>query len=240
MIGVTAGGDEGVGVGWQDAGFLRLLAGVDLDETGRAAVLFIHFTGQSGGQFGAVDGLHGVEKAHRVARLVGLQGADQMQFEIFDLGLERGPAGERLLHPIFAKQAVAGGDGGGDAVGRLHLADGDQAGGRRVAAGGAGGGGDPRRDGGQVAGDFAFHIGHFGPPPGYRALLLTLSGGGIQAGAAASALARAWQRPARSPRPAQMWQKASPFRSSGQDPPQPPRLCHLGYRCPHIGNRHRL
>ena len=77
----AAGGDEGVGVGRDDAGLLRLLAGVDLDIEPRAR-------GRRAGSprpglaasFGRSRRLDHVEEAHGLARLVGLQRADQAQF----------------------------------------------------------------------------------------------------------------------------------------------------------------
>jgi len=51
---VAAGAQEGLGLGAGDAGLLRLVAGVDLDQQGRAAALLAHRLGERGGEARAV------------------------------------------------------------------------------------------------------------------------------------------------------------------------------------------
>ena len=53
----------------------------------RGAALPRDFRRQSRGDRGPVEGVDDVEQRHRLARLVGLQRADQMQLEIGMLGL---------------------------------------------------------------------------------------------------------------------------------------------------------
>jgi hypothetical protein len=66
-------------------------------------------------------------------------------------GPAAGPAALRLLHPVLAEDALAGGEGGVDGLGRLGLGDGGQGDGGRVAADRAGDGVDARPHGGDRA-----------------------------------------------------------------------------------------
>ena len=85
------------------------------------------------------------KKAHRLARLVGLQRADQAQ-------LQRppalAPAGHRLLHPVLAEHPLAGRQHRRDALPGLLLGDRDQGDLGRIAAGGLRRAGDPGQNGG--------------------------------------------------------------------------------------------
>ena len=84
LVDVAAGGDEGIDVVRQDAGLLRLLAGVDLDVAVGPPAGAFHFLGERRGQPLAVDRLDDVEQGHGIARLVGLQRTDQVQLEVGD------------------------------------------------------------------------------------------------------------------------------------------------------------
>ena len=70
--------DEAVGIGAGDAGLLRFIAGIDLDQQARLAVFFGHGGGDGIGQFGAVEGLDHIRQPHGVAGLVGLQATDNV------------------------------------------------------------------------------------------------------------------------------------------------------------------
>ena len=122
----AAFGDERVGVVDGASGLLILVAGVHLNEDVRAAPDFFGDAGDGAGQFGAVDGVNGVEKLHRGAGLVGLQRADQVKLDIVEFLTEGGPFALRFLHAVFAEDAVAFIEDGFDAVERLNLADGDE------------------------------------------------------------------------------------------------------------------
>ena len=105
---VAAGGDELVGPGREDSGLLGFFAGVDLDQTGGASARPIHLAGESGGELRPVHGLYRVEQRDRIARLVGLERADQVQRGVGSGLAERRPLGLRLLHPVLAEGSVTG------------------------------------------------------------------------------------------------------------------------------------
>ena len=78
-IGVAARSDKIIGVRRRDAGLLRLLAGVELHEQIRPAILLRDFLGQRFANARAVHRMDGIEQRDRFLGLVGLQRADQMQ-----------------------------------------------------------------------------------------------------------------------------------------------------------------
>ena len=82
--------------------------------------------GKLGGDLFAVDGLDAVEQRHRLLRLVGLQRADQVQFDVGEFLLQRRPFALRFLHAVFAEDALAGLDDRTDVGGLEGLRDGDQ------------------------------------------------------------------------------------------------------------------
>ena len=67
-----------------------------------------------------------IEQRHRLIRLVRLQPADEVQFDIGVRGAQIGPLGLRLLHPVLAEHALAGVNQRQDRLGALGLADRDQ------------------------------------------------------------------------------------------------------------------
>ena len=77
-------------------------------------------------------------------RLVRLQRADQMQFEIAVAGHQRRPLGLGLLHPVFAEYALAGGNHRLDRVGAERLRHRHQRHACRIATGVAAGARDFR------------------------------------------------------------------------------------------------
>ena len=91
----------------------------------------VDFARERRGDFFPVDRLDHVERLDRLARLVALQGSDQMKL---DRLAERGgarpqvpPFGNRLLHAVLAEAGLAGDrDRGPDLVGRKGLGDGDE------------------------------------------------------------------------------------------------------------------
>src|SRR5260370_278400 len=89
------------------ARLLRFLAGIDLDIAIRSAAQPRHFLGERGRQPLAVDRLDDVEQRHRLARLVGLQGADQVQIEVGIFRLQRREFLLRLLHAGLAEDTLA-------------------------------------------------------------------------------------------------------------------------------------
>ena len=120
-VAVAAGGEKSVGVLRLHAGLLRLRAGIDLDEEKRTARLRRGLLGQRRGEARPVDRMDGIEQRHRLSRLVRLQRADQMQFEIAVAGAQRRPLGLGFLHPVFAEHALAGGNDRLDRIGAEGL-----------------------------------------------------------------------------------------------------------------------
>jgi hypothetical protein len=118
-----------------DAGLLLLQPGIDLDVEARAPALLVHLLGQFPGDLFAVDRLDDVEQRHRLLGLVGLQRADQMQFDVGEFRLQRRPFALRLLHPVFAEDALAGLDHRADVILAESLGDGDQRDRARLAPG---------------------------------------------------------------------------------------------------------
>ena len=82
--------------------------------------------GQFLGQAGAVNGVDGVEQFDGNLGLVGLQRANHMHLHRAKAVAQIGPFGLRLLHIVFAKDPVAGGQHLFNAVQRLHLGHSDQ------------------------------------------------------------------------------------------------------------------
>ena len=72
----------------QNARLLRFGAGIDLDIKAGVARGFLNFRGERLGDLFAVHRLDHVEKEDRVMRFIGLQRADEMQFEARMVRLE--------------------------------------------------------------------------------------------------------------------------------------------------------
>ncbi len=139
-------GQQSGQVGNRAAAFLRFLADVDLDEARHLPPRLVHRAGERGQQRGAVERVDTVEQRHGIVRLVRLELPDQMEFDSRKFFAQRGPFALRLLHPVLAEHALAGGDQRADRLGRASLGNRDQRHRVRLAAGDAGGGGDPLAD----------------------------------------------------------------------------------------------
>ena len=149
----NAGADEDVGFGGGDAGFLGFVADIDLDqEVGDAAdALGRRLDGI--GEAWPVKGFDGVGGTDGVGGLVGLQRADEVEAEIWMVRSERREFGGGLLDAIFAKNGLAGLEGGGNGFGGVRLADGDEGDVGWGAASAGGGRGDAGVDAGEGRGD---------------------------------------------------------------------------------------
>jgi hypothetical protein len=123
------------GLAHGDAGLLRLVAGVHLDEQLQHAAGARHFVRDRIGDFRPIYGLDGVEQRHRVAGLVGLQRPDQMQLDVREALAQRGPFALGLLHAVLAEGALASLDDGEDVLGAEGLAHRDEVDVTRIAAG---------------------------------------------------------------------------------------------------------
>lgn len=122
----AAFGDQGVRVVNGAARLLILVTGVYLNEEVGARTSLLRDAGDGAGEFGAVDGVDGVEQLHRGAGFVGLQGADQVEVDVVKALAKGGPFALRLLHPVFTEDAMALFQHGLDPVQGLDLADGNQ------------------------------------------------------------------------------------------------------------------
>src|SRR5690606_3287787 len=109
-----------------DAGLLLFEPGIDLHVEARRLTLLLDLLRQFSGDLLTVDGFDDVEKGQRFLRLVGLQGADQMEFQIGEVLAQRRPFRLRLLHPVLAEDALSRLDDGADVVGPKGLGDGDE------------------------------------------------------------------------------------------------------------------
>ena len=130
-ISLAAERDKGVGVLGKDARLLPFASSVDLDKQARAFADPVDFAGERHGDFFPVDRLDHVERLDCLARLVALQGPDQMKLD--RLAERRGarpqvpPFGDRLLHAVLTEASLAGDCyRRPDLVGRECLGDGDE------------------------------------------------------------------------------------------------------------------
>ena len=146
-------GDESIGLVRQNPGFLGFGADIHFDETGNTPVLPLHFLGQSGGEFGPVEGFDHVEQRHRLFDLVGLEGADEMQGQVWETGLKGGKFPLRLLHPVLAENPLAGGKRRLDRGGGVGFRNSNELDGGRIAAGTPRGGGHARFQRGKIGGN---------------------------------------------------------------------------------------
>lgn len=122
----TDGGDEGVGLGRDDARLLGLLARIDLNQDARPPARRHGGSSQGAGQPFPVKGLDHVEQVERLSGLVGLQRSDQAKFQAGQVAAPVGPATFGLLNPIFAEHPLAGAQRGLNRRVRLLLGNGGQ------------------------------------------------------------------------------------------------------------------
>src|SRR4029077_1802758 len=155
---VAAIGDERIGVGRQDAGFLRFLAGIDLDVARQMPPAPFHLARQRLGQARPVDRLDDIAMRDRVLDLVGLQRPDQMQGQIGKFAAQAGKLGDRLLYPVLAEDPLAGLQRGTHAARRVGLADRDE----RYRIGRPGGGPRGALDAGTRRGEVGGNLIHNG------------------------------------------------------------------------------
>ena len=126
----------------RNARLLRLLARIDLQIAARQRLPLGALGDQRARQLFPIDGLDHVEEGDRVGDLVGLQRTDEVELEIGKALLQRRIFPGRLLHAVFAEQAMAGAERRLDAIGPVRLADRDQRHRRGIASHRGGGGRD--------------------------------------------------------------------------------------------------
>ena len=118
-----AGGDEGVGFGGRDAGFLGFVADIDLDEQVGEAAGFLRGGIERVGEAEAIEAFDDVGEADGVFGLVGLQGADEVQAQAGGGFAQAGEFAGGFLDAVFAEDELAGGDGGADGLDRVGFGD---------------------------------------------------------------------------------------------------------------------
>ena len=131
---VAAEANKRIRLARQNAGLLRLLAGVHLHEQARALAGAFHFLGKRRRDLRPVDAMDHIEQLDRVAHLVRLKRADEMQLETGMALLQRRPLCLRLLHAVLAEAALAARNRLLDRVLWHGLADGDELHRFRIAA----------------------------------------------------------------------------------------------------------
>ena len=132
----TALVEEAVERGRRNAALLRLVACIDLHETGKRPARPVELARQRCSKAGPVHRLNHVEQPHRRPDLVRLQPADQVQPDIGEPFPERRPAHFRLLYAVLAKEPVPRRQRTRDPRLRLQLRHSDQPDGGRVSPGG--------------------------------------------------------------------------------------------------------
>src|SRR5215469_9885347 len=115
--------DEPVRFGRHDAGLLRFLAGVYLDQARWAAPAALHLSGQSLREPQPVDALDHVKSRDGVACLVGLKRADQVKRQVGKLLAQLWVFCLRLLHSVLPENAMSRGQHLPNARRRVGLAD---------------------------------------------------------------------------------------------------------------------
>src|SRR6185312_8740678 len=115
-ISFSASLDESVRFNRDDAGFLRLFAGIDLHQEFGAAALTLDLVGQGPREFRPIEAIDGVEERHRIGCLITLERADEAKLQIAKPGAARTPTIPRFADAVFAKHKLAGAQHGIDAI----------------------------------------------------------------------------------------------------------------------------
>ena len=92
---------------WRNARFLFFKPGVDLNIELGGLVLLFDFCCESCGDLFTVNGFYDIEKGDGISGLVGLQWADEMQFNAGIIFAQSRPFGLCFLNAIFAEHALA-------------------------------------------------------------------------------------------------------------------------------------
>jgi hypothetical protein len=168
---VSARGDEGIRFYRKNTSFLRFFPRVDLDvKYGRGGVRARALHGQLGREAGAIEGFDHIKQGKGIRDLVGLERANQMQFNIGVALTKVRPFSGSFLNPIFTKHAMAGLKRRRDRVNTVTLANSDQCYRLRITARGFRRPHDARTDRGQISRDVMMirrrgNIGHSGRTP---------------------------------------------------------------------------
>ena len=116
---IPRGTDEGICLCPRAAGFLRFIAGIHLNEDIGPAPLSGHRLGQGLGQFGPIQAFDHIRDPDRIARLIGLQPANDMQTKIRLAGPEGGEFLGGFLDAVFTKNLLASRKGRHNGLSRM-------------------------------------------------------------------------------------------------------------------------
>lgn len=113
------GGNEGIGVSGRDAGLLRFIPDIDLDQQVGRPAFTLDGVGNRVGEFWPVQHINHIGNANRVTRLVGLQPADDVQPHARMGCAQGGEFGRGFLHPVFPEHGLPDGEGGDHRLDRM-------------------------------------------------------------------------------------------------------------------------
>ena len=99
--------DKGDGFLRRNAGFLFFKSGIHLHVELWGLVLLFDLDGQGGCDLFTVDGFDDIEEGDGIGGLVGLQRADEMQFDAGIIVAQSRPFGLCFLHAVFTEDALA-------------------------------------------------------------------------------------------------------------------------------------
>lgn len=117
---------ELVGVAGRDARLLRFLACVHLNEQARQPLSGASCFDEGFRQPGPIERVKDIEEFERLVQLVGLQGTDQMEFQIGKSLPQGWPFPRCFLDTVFAKDTLPFGQQGKNIVLVESLGDGDK------------------------------------------------------------------------------------------------------------------
>src|SRR5690606_18289518 len=101
-------------------------ADIDLDEARDALPGASHLFGEDARELVAINTLDHIEKGDRFACLVGLQWANEMEFEVWVALTQSWPLVLGLLHPVFPEDTLSRHQKGLNGFGAKGFRDGDQ------------------------------------------------------------------------------------------------------------------
>ena len=118
--------EERIHIAWRQPGLLGLFARIDLGQKAQCPVLLLHLRCKGSSELVTVHRLDHIEKGHGLGHLVGLQRADEVEFDIRETLFQGRPFAFGLLHAVFAEDAVTGVEHWEDRRGIVGLGDGHE------------------------------------------------------------------------------------------------------------------
>lgn len=113
-------------IAWRQSSLLGLFARIDLGQKAQCPVLLLHLRCKGASELVTVHRLDHIEKGYGFGHLVGLQRADEMEFDIRETLLQGWPFALGLLHAVFAEDAVTCIEHWEDRRGIVGLGDGHE------------------------------------------------------------------------------------------------------------------